>query len=323
MPLSRIRARRRGFIVVATLGMIGGLLALPAAEADPGVTVKTVKNAFHQVEAMNEQVNQLGVQAKQTQAEIDDISGDIDHDMVAYTKQKNELSAAIVQQQMDAPLGPTVNLLNSSDSQEFLAGLGAVQALNSTRADALEQFGKTAKELKNRRVQLRDRQTELKAAKKDAAAKRQEIRKKYDAAKAELATLTAAQQALFDGGTTNLNFEVAASGRAKVAVNFALAQLGEPYSWGGTGPGSWDCSGLVMKAWAAAGISIPRVVGPQYAASHHISQSQLQPGDLVFYASMGHVGMYLGNGRVIHAPRPGRNVEITGLGGFSKFGRIG
>jgi cell wall-associated NlpC family hydrolase len=323
VPLSRIRARRRGFIALATLGMIGGLLALPSAEADPGVTVKDVKNAFHQVEAMNEQVNQLGVQAKQTQAEIDDITGDIDHDLVAYTQQKNELSAAIVQQQMDAPLGPTVSLLNSSDPEEFLAGLGAVQALNSTRADALEQFGKTAKELKNRRAQLRDRQADLKSAKKDADAKRQEIRKKYDQAKAELATLTASQQALFDGGTTNLNFEVAASGRAKVAVNFALAQLGEPYSWGGTGPGSWDCSGLVMKAWAAAGISIPRVVGPQYAASHHISQSQLQPGDLVFYASMGHVGMYLGNGRVIHAPRPGRNVEITGLGGFSKFGRIG
>jgi cell wall-associated NlpC family hydrolase len=303
--------------------MVGGLLALPSAEADPGVSVKDVKTAFHQVEAMNEQVNQLGVQAKQTQAEIDDITGDINHDLVAYSRQKNELSAAIVQQQMDAPLGPTVNLLNSSDSQEFLAGLGAVQALNSTRADALEQFGKTAKELKNRRAQLRDRQAELKAATKEADAKRQDIRKKYDKAKAELATLTASQQAKFDDGSSKLNFNVPVSGRAKAAVNFALAQLGEPYSWGGTGPGSWDCSGLVMKAWAAAGISIPRVVGPQYGASKHIPMSQLQPGDLVFYSSMGHVGMYLGHGRVIHAPRPGRNVEITGLGGFSLAGRIG
>jgi peptidoglycan DL-endopeptidase CwlO len=113
--LSRNPARRRGFVVVATLSLIGGLLALPSAEADPAASVKDVKNAFNQVEAMSEQINQLGVQAKQTQAEIDDITGDIDHDLVAYTKQKNELSAAIVQQQMDAPLGPTVNLLNSSD----------------------------------------------------------------------------------------------------------------------------------------------------------------------------------------------------------------
>jgi cell wall-associated NlpC family hydrolase len=78
-----------------------------------------------------------------------------------------------------------------------------------------------------------------------------------------------------------------------------------------------------MKAWAAAGITLPRVVGPQYNATRHISASQLQPGDLVFYASMSHVGMYLGKGRVIHAPRPGRSVEITGLGGYSKFGRVG
>jgi cell wall-associated NlpC family hydrolase len=302
--------------------MIGGLLALPSAEADPGVTVKDVKNAFQQVEAMNEQVNQLGVQAKQTQAEIDDITGDIDHDLVAYTQQKNELSAAIVQQQMDAPLGPTVNLLNSSDPQEFLAGLGAVQALNSTRADALEQFGKTAKELKNRRAQLRDRQAELKAAKKEAAAKQQEIRKKYNAAKAELATLTASQQALFDSKSLNAP-KVAASGRAKVAINFAMAQLGDPYQWGGTGPNHWDCSGLMMKAWAAAGVSIPRVVGPQIASGKRIPMSQLQPGDLVAYGNMQHIGMYLGGGRVIHAPHAGANVEITGLGGFSVGSRVG
>ncbi len=322
MPLSRIKARRRGFVVAATLSLIGGLFALPAAEADPAPTVKDVEAALHQVEAMNEQVNQLGVQAKQTQAEIDDITGDINHDLVAYTRQKNELSAAIVQQQMDAPLGPTVSLLNSSDPQEFLAGLGAVQALNSTRADALEQFGKTAKELKNRRAQLRDRQAELKAAKKDAAAKQQEIRTRYDAVKLKVARLTTAQQAQLDGPSLKAP-PVSASGRAKTAIAFAMAQLGEPYSWGGTGPGSWDCSGLVMKAWAAAGVSIPRVVGPQMAAGRSIPMSQLQPGDLVAYANMAHIGMYLGGGRVIHAPRPGRNVEITGLGGFSRATRVG
>lgn len=322
MPLSRIRAGRRGLIAAATLSVIGGLLALPSAEADRAVTVKDVQSAFHQVEAMNEQVNQLRVEARQTQAEIDDITGDINHDLVAYTRQKNELSAAIVQQQMDAPLGPTVNLLNSGDPEEFLAGLGAVQALNSTRADALEQFDQTSKELKNRRAQLRDRQTELGAAKKDAAAKQLEIRKKYAAAKAELARLTATQQAKVDGASLGAP-SVSASGRAKSAINFAMAQLGEPYAWGGTGPGSWDCSGLVMKAWAAAGVSIPRVVGPQMASGTSISMSQIQPGDLVAYADMSHDGMYLGGGRVIHAPRPGRNVEITGLGGFSRATRVG
>ena len=334
MPLSRHpvsrqqamrsgRARRRSFATAAALALVGGLFALPSAQAAPAITPKDVANAFHDAEAINEQVNQLGVQAKQTQAEIDDITGDINRDLVDYNTQKSELSGAIVQQQMDAPLGPTVNLLGSGDPQQFLDGLGAVQALNSTRADALEKFGKASKELKNRRAQLQDRQDDLAAAKKDADAKRAQIRTKYEKAKAQLATLTAAQQAKVDGGVPNIDFEVSASGRAKKAIDFALAQLGEPYVYGGAGPNSWDCSGLLMKAWAAAGVSIPRVVGPQMAAAKSIPMSELQPGDLVAYASMSHIGMYLGNGKVVHAPRPGRNVEITGLSGFSKAGRVG
>ncbi len=302
--------------------MIGGLFALPSAGADPAVTPKDVEAAFHKAEAMNEQVNQLDVQAKQTQAEIDDITGDIDHDLVDYNRQKSELGDAIAQQQMDAPLGPSVNLLSSGDPDQFLAGLGAVQALNSTRADALEKFGETSKELKNRRAQLEDRKAELAAAKKDADAKREKIRKQYADAKAELARLTAAQQAKFNASDTNMP-EVEASGRAKVAINFALAQLGDPYVYGGTGPNSWDCSGLVMKAWAAAGVSLPRVVGPQMAATTRVPMNALQPGDLVAYGSMAHIGMYLGGGKVVHAPRPGKSVEITSLSGFTVGGRVG
>ena len=302
--------------------MIGGLFALPSAGADPAVTPKDVEAAFHKAEAMNEQVNQLDVQAKQTQAEIDDITGDIDHDLVDYNRQKAELGDAIAQQQMDAPLGPSVNLLSSGDPDQFLAGLGAVQALNSTRADALEKFGETSKELKNRRAQLQDRKAELAAAKKDADAKREKIRKQYADAKAELARLTAAQQAKFNASDTTMP-DVKASGRAKVAINFALAQLGDPYVYGGTGPNSWDCSGLIMKAWAAAGVSLPRVVGPQMAATTRVPMNALQPGDLVAYGSMAHIGMYLGGGRVVHAPRPGKSVEITGLSGFTVGGRVG
>jgi peptidoglycan DL-endopeptidase CwlO len=321
--LPATRTRRHGLAAAAALALIGGLFALPAAEAEPTVTTKDVEAAFHQAEAMNEQVNQLGVQTKRTQAEIDDLTSDIDRDLVGYNKQKAELGAAIAQQQMDAPLGPSANLLSSDDPDQFLAGLGAVQALNSTRADALEQFGETSKELKNRRAQLEDRKAELKDATQKADAKRDQIRKKYTEAKADLARLTAAQQAKFNSSNTNIDFKVDASGRAKTAIAFALAQIGDPYVYGGTGPNKWDCSGLVMKAWAAAGVSIPRVVGPQMSAAKRIPMSELAPGDLVAYGNMQHIGMYLGNGRVVHAPRPGKSVEITGLSGFSVGGRVG
>ena len=115
----------------------------------------------------------------------------------------------------------------------------------------------------------------------------------------------------------------AGSGAAKKAIAFAMNQLGEPYVYGGTGPDSWDCSGLVMKAYAAAGVSLPRVVGPQMAAGRSISAGDLQPGDLVAYPSMSHIGIYLGGGKVIHAPRPGKSVEITSLSsGFGVYARV-
>ena len=322
MRLPATRTRRQGFAAAAVLALIGGLFALPSAGADPAVTPKDVEAAFHKAEAMNEQVNQLEVRAKQTQAEIDDITGDINRDLAEYNSQKAELGDAIAQQQMDAPLGPSVNLLSSGDPDQFLAGLGAVQALNSTRADALEKFGETSKELKNRRAQLQDRKADLAAAQKDADAKRDKIRKQYADAKAELARLTAAQQEKFNSSDTSMP-EVDASGRAKTAINFALAQLGDPYVYGGTGPNSWDCSGLIMKAWAAAGVSLPRVVGPQMAATTRVPMNALQPGDLVAYGDMSHIGMYLGGGKVVHAPRPGKSVEITSLSGFSVGGRVG
>ena len=322
MHLSRIRTVNRAALAVVsvsvvTISLVGG------AQAEPKVDVKDVKQAFHEAEAASEQVNQLSVQIKQTQQEISDLSGDIDRQMVGYREQKDALSSAIVQQHMDAPLGPTVSLLGSGDPEEFLDGLGAVQALNSTRADQLEKFGKTAKQLQNRHDQLEEREVALEDDKKDLAKERDKIKAKYDEAKRKLALLSSAQQAAFNSSNTDINFDISASGRAKKAIAFARAQLGDPYSYGGTGPNSWDCSGLMQASWRAAGVSLPRVVGPQYSATRHISMSQLQPGDLVFYGDMSHDGMYLGNGKVIHSPRPGKVVEITGLSGYSRAGRVG
>ena len=322
MRLSRIRTVNRAALAVVTLSIVT-ISLVGGAQAEPKVTPKDVEQAFHEAEAANEQVNQLSVQIKQTNQEISDLSGDIDRQMVGYTEQKDALASAIVQQHMDAPLGPTINLLGSGDPEEFLDGLGAVQALNSTRADQLEKFGKTAKQLQNRRDQLEDRQTSLAADKEDLAKERDKIEAKHAEAKRKLALLSGAQQAAFNSSNTDIDFDISASGRAAKAINFAKAQLGDPYSYGGTGPDSWDCSGLMQASWRAAGVSLPRVVGPQYGATRPISMGQLEPGDLVFYGDMSHNGMYLGNGKVIHSPRPGKSVEIEGLSRYSKAGRVG
>jgi len=317
------RAARRG-VPFAALALAAGLLAIPGgAQADPTVTVKDVEAAFHEAEAMNEQVNQLGENIKKTKRQMADLSDDIAAQHKIYEEQREAVGELIVQQQIDAPLGTTASLLGSGNPEEFLDGLGAVQALNATRSDALEAFEESAKELQNRRAQLAERKKQLEADQKDAESKQQEVKAKYEAAKAELARLSAAEQAAFNASDIDVNFEIPATGRAKTAINFALAQLGDPYVYGGTGPNGWDCSGLVQAAWRAAGVSLPRVVGPQMSATKRISMSQLRPGDLVAYSSMSHIGIYLGKGKVVHAPRPGKRVEITGLGGFSVAGRVG
>ncbi|MFC8451920.1 C40 family peptidase [Kitasatospora sp. NPDC057223] len=126
-----------------------------------------------------------------------------------------------------------------------------------------------------------------------------------------------------DGGSTG-------SGSTEAAVDFALAQLGKPYVWGGNGPAGFDCSGLVQQAYRRSGISLPRVADDQYAATSPIGADDLRRGDLLFWSDSGrasgihHVGIYLGGGKFVEAPRPGRNVRISTISsGFypTHFGR--
>jgi peptidoglycan DL-endopeptidase CwlO len=103
-----------------------------------------------------------------------------------------------------------------------------------------------------------------------------------------------------------------ASGNSKgaKALAYAKAQLGEPYARSGAGPSSWDCSGLTMMAWGSAGVSLPHSSRQQFNRGKSVAKSDLQRGDLVFfYSDIHHVGLYAGNGQVIHAPRPGKSVE--------------
>ena len=107
---------------------------------------------------------------------------------------------------------------------------------------------------------------------------------------------------------------VAPNPRAQIAIDTALAQTGKPYQYAASGPDSFDCSGLTMYAWAAAGVSLPHSSAAQYAMLPHVSQDQLLPGDLVFYGgSIHHVGMFIGNGQYVHAPHTGTVVQISSI----------
>jgi cell wall-associated NlpC family hydrolase len=112
----------------------------------------------------------------------------------------------------------------------------------------------------------------------------------------------------------------AAVGRARTVLRFAYAQLGKPYVWGAAGSSSYDCSGLTMAAWAQAGVSMPHSASKQYARFPKVPRGQMKPGDLVFfYSDIHHVGIYIGNGKMIHAPTSGENVKIADIGSVGSF----
>jgi cell wall-associated NlpC family hydrolase len=109
-------------------------------------------------------------------------------------------------------------------------------------------------------------------------------------------------------------------GRGGAVVKFAYAQLGKPYAWAQAGPGSYDCSGLVLAAYATVGVSLPHNAAMQWNVVHHISRAELSPGDLVFYENLGHVAIYIGNGEIIHAPTFGEVVKIASMTVMSPYG---
>lgn len=102
--------------------------------------------------------------------------------------------------------------------------------------------------------------------------------------------------------------------KAAKVINFAEAQIGKPYVWGATGPDSYDCSGLTQDAWKAAGISLPRTTWDQVKVGSTVKTADAKPGDLVFfYDDISHVGIYIGDGKMIHAPKPGANVRVESI----------
>jgi peptidoglycan DL-endopeptidase CwlO len=236
---------------------------------------------------------------------------------------QDEVGIYLTMAYRNAGVDETLQLLTSDDPRLFLDQATTLDQLSTQQADALRRLRLAKQQLDQTKLTARQKLTEIDKVRDDLKAK--EVRKKLQRANALLSRLTAAQRAALNPPsepppatqqTTTTTSSVPVSGRAKLAVNFAYAQLGKPYEWAADGPGSYDCSGLTMASWRAAGVSLPHSSGMQYGYGTHVSQGQLQPGDLVFfYSPISHVGIYIGGGKMIHAPRPGDVVKITSISG--------
>ena len=186
-------------------------------------------------------------------------------------------------------------------------------------AEAAERAEQAAREAENHSNKAKGERAR-KAAKeaREAATDAREAKGRKAREEAARRAEEAAREAERESGGSGRD-EPGESGVAAV-IDFARDQLGEPYVWGAEGPNSWDCSGLTMKAWARAGVQLPHYSVAQYEQSRRISEDELRPGDLIFWAedagnpgTIFHVALYIGDGRMIHAPRTGRPVRIDSV----------
>ncbi|MGW2680141.1 C40 family peptidase [Streptomyces sp. NPDC001436] len=243
---------------------------------------------------------------------------------------KDRAGAAARAQYRSGGLPPGARLALSNSPSDFLDGAGRLRQGEKATTDLLAELNRTQADLEK---YARDagavwQKMEDNRVKKEAAKK--EIEDKIKAAEAlenrlaaeEKARLIQLEQdAQYQAQTAWLSSGVMrdvkglASEAGKKAVQFATAQMGKPYVWGAEGPGAYDCSGLTSQAWLAAGRPIPRTSQEQLRLLPKVPLKDMRPGDLIIYFDdASHVGMYVGDGAIVHAPRPGRTVTLTGAG---------
>ncbi|MGW3120497.1 NlpC/P60 family protein [Streptomyces sp. NPDC001107] len=171
-------------------------------------------------------------------------------------------------------------------------------------SDARELLSKLTAEEKARLAAIQKQKEE------EAARKAAELAKQQAAAEKAKEEAAAQDSGSSSGSGSTSTSDSSYATKAEKALAFARAQIGKPYVWGATGPGSYDCSGLTQAAWKAAGVDLPRTTYDQVNAGTTVSLTDAQPGDLIFfYDDISHVGIYIGNGMMIHAPKPGAYVR--------------
>jgi cell wall-associated NlpC family hydrolase len=321
--------------VIAAVGFVQTpAIAAPApALQQPPTTASDALTKYRDLAAQAEKINQAALQAQADltakQAELGKATQDLNAAKDAGVK-----AAAAESQfrtQVDKFAGASFTsgvqlnklsaLLTGNSAQDFLQRSSALDVLATDKNAALSNLTnavaqtaaatKTAADAQARAQAATDAAAKLKT---DLAAQQASLQAQVTQMQALANQLTAADQAARrDTGGAPPNVK-APGPAAQTAVNAALSQLGKPYVWGATGPNSYDCSGLTQWAYKQAGITIPRVAAAQAGYGTPVSRSQLQPGDLVFfYSPISHVGIYLGNNQMVHAPTSGDVVKISPL----------
>ena len=354
-PARRPTTRRVATVVATLIAAValltGSSLAVPVVPEPTLDEVKLqVEELYHDMEIAAEAHNDAQVKADEVGARLETLRANLatlQRELASATLAAGSFAAA---QYRAGGVDPTMQMMLLADEEShFLHQLSQMEQLGSQQADALDQLAQAQAAVELQKVSIQRETARLDELELTLGATRTEAEAKHRDAQALLDRLTAEEEARLAAelaaaaaadaaaaAQAEPADEPAAPGgtpptpptgpRAAIAVDFALAQLGDAYAWGGAGPDSYDCSGLTMAAWSAAGVSLPHSSAAQFGYGSSVSVSQLQPGDLVFYyRPISHVAMYIGNGQIVHASNYSKPVSIDPLNSMPITGarRIG
>jgi cell wall-associated NlpC family hydrolase len=300
-----------GAAAVASLLLPSGVSSATPARPQPSLSqlVAQAKVLSEQINTLSEQYDGLRIQLSQARAEAKVAARTYAMDAARLGTGRLMVGQLAAQSYMTGGLDSSLQLLTSSSPQVIINRAAIIQQLQQENGDKITQLA-TAEAAALRARATAEQQSRQVATLVAAMARKQNvIQQKINVLNS--ATFAKAM-AIFNQTGQYPSFTIPTQNTIGAeALRYALTRRGDPYVWGAAGPNAFDCSGLVMWAYAQVGISLPHYTVAQYNMGVHVAQSQLQPGDLVFfYAGIQHVGLYIGNGLMVDAPDFGQTVKV-------------
>ncbi|TDD82931.1 NlpC/P60 family protein [Actinomadura rubrisoli] len=281
------------------------------AHADPEPSTKELKSQAtklaDQLEQLTEQYNGLKVKLQQSQRAAKVATDNAKRQEKALQGIREKVGSLAATSYMQGGSDPTVSFVASQDPQAVLdqaATLNFFATRDSAKVQGLMQAMQAAQRA---RKSAEERAKQVSQLRGQLDSQRKKVGQLYEKVRGKLVKKDPSQLG---------KLPVVGTGKAAQALRFAMTKIGRPYVWGAAGPTTFDCSGLTMWAYKQVGINLPHYTGSQWNAGTHISEGQLQPGDLVFFHSdLHHMGMYVGDGKMLHAPHTGDVVKIAPMAG--------
>jgi cell wall-associated NlpC family hydrolase len=328
-------SNRSGVTIVLACALVSSLFFAPQAQA--AQTLAEVQAKVQQLEEDATSAAEGAQEAKVKLASLTRTLTGIKQKAAVQGQNVSQLSKSLgaiaIDQYKNGGLSQSLELLFSSDPTLYLSAAGSLDALTRRKSIQLNKFQAAEQRLNATTLTVTDKVALIAAAQKKYQAQAQLAQSKLAEAEKLLAQLKkedrdrlarlAEEQENADQASSLEAAKSAegVSGRAGVALKYALKQIGDRYVFGAAGLTTWDCSGLTMRAFQSAGVSLPHSAAAQFHYGKPINLSSLRPGDLVFFGTpVSHVGIYLGGGKMVHAPRSGSRVKVATLDmGRKKF----